>query len=411
MGADVLQAGERRSARIESLRALAALGVLWGHIVLFSLTLGGGSSSVDAMSWTERLVFGGGFGVCFFFALTGYLLFRPFAQAGLAGRGRVDLGRYAVNRALRILPLYYAVVVVVLLIEGPGASTWLRYLTFTQTLSTEIASSTIGVTWSLVVELQFYLLLPLIAVGIARLARGSLARAAALIAVLGAASLAIRYLKVYDVAAIDPRWRFSLPATFVFFTSGMLLALLRLQWEPGAPSWLRGIARRSDAWILASLPLWAIVLLGSYDLDALLWLASALTIGACVLPLEAGPLTRALAWPPLAALGVASYSLYLWHVPLLTALIDLGLSPGFGSLALVAVPLAIAASLLSFRGIEEPFLRLRRTWSRFAAGRSQPPAARERPSAAEPERTAGAASPAPLQASPVVTARGGGPSP
>lgn len=386
VSADVLQAGERRSARIESLRALAALGVLWGHVILFSLTFGGQFPAVEAMSWTERLIFGGGFGVYFFFALTGYLLFWPFAQALLAGNGRVDLGRYAINRALRILPLYYAVVVTVLLVEGATGSTWLRYLTFTQAFSTEIASSTIGVTWSLVVELQFYLLLPVLAVAVGRVSRGSLARAAALIAGLGIASLAIRYLKAYDVAAINAPWRFTLPATFVFFTSGMLLALLRLRWERGVPGGVRGIARLSDAWILASLPLWAIVLLGSYDLDALLWLASALTIGACVLPLRTGPLTRALAWPPLAALGVASYSLYLWHIPVLTALIDLGLSPGFASLALVAVPIAIAVALLSYRLVEAPFLRLRRRWSRFAAGQAEPAPPKPQPA---PGRFAG----------------------
>jgi peptidoglycan/LPS O-acetylase OafA/YrhL len=220
--------------------------------------------------------------------------------------------------------------------------------------------------------LQFYALLPLLALGVGRVAGRSLARAAAVIAAFGLASLAVRYLKVYDAAPIDPRWRLSIAATFVFFTAGMLLALLRLAWERRAPRWVRGPLASSDLWLLASVPVWTVVLLVDYDLDALLCPAAVLTIGACVLPLRHGPLTGALAWWPLAAVGVASYSLYLWHVPVLSALMSLGLPSRFASLTAVGIPLSILVALLSYRLIEEPFLRLRGTWSRYAAARTEP---------------------------------------
>jgi hypothetical protein len=92
-GQSIDQGGEQRSARIESLRALAAMAVLLGHVVAASLALNqavpGATSSADPV---EKLLFGGGYGVFFFFfALTGYLLFWPFVKrdfghgGGMAG--------------------------------------------------------------------------------------------------------------------------------------------------------------------------------------------------------------------------------------------------------------------------------------------------------------------------------------
>ena len=108
MGADsgrtVSQAGEQRSARIESLRAIAALAVLAGHVIVVAAP----TEVNDNLLY--KLLFGGGLGVFFFFGLTGYLIFWPFAQRYFGEGDTVDLGRYAVNRLVRILPLYYAVV-------------------------------------------------------------------------------------------------------------------------------------------------------------------------------------------------------------------------------------------------------------------------------------------------------------
>ena len=104
-GVRVDQAGEQRLARIESLRALAALGVLAGHAWGAHYAFGRGAMR----SLPARTIFGGGFGVFVFFALSGYLLYRPLVD-GDVRRRRVDLRRYAINRVLRTLPLYYAVV-------------------------------------------------------------------------------------------------------------------------------------------------------------------------------------------------------------------------------------------------------------------------------------------------------------
>ena len=177
-GAAVTQAGEIRSARIESLRALAALGVVVAHAWGAA---NGYLPQATQGTYFDRVIFGGGLGVLLFFALSGYLLFWPFAKRYWGDGKPIDLGRYALNRVLRIMPLYYVVVVVVLLFHGslstmlddPGAKDWLLHLTWSENFSRDTVATSPnamnGVVWSVVVELHFYLLLPLLAWVLAKL--------------------------------------------------------------------------------------------------------------------------------------------------------------------------------------------------------------------------------------------------
>ncbi len=120
----------------------------------------------------------------------------------------------------------------------------------------------------------------------------------------------------------------------------------------------------AQLWFGVSLLLWLPVLLISYDLDFLICAASFVAIAACVLPLRDGPLISVLDWRPLVAVGVASYNLYLWHLPVIETIED-GFSsvPSPAVLGLIGVPASIAIALISYRAIEAPFLRLRRRWS------------------------------------------------
>jgi peptidoglycan/LPS O-acetylase OafA/YrhL len=369
--ATIAQAGEVRSARVESLRALAAVAVLVGHALLIA------NAGLPPDSAKNRILIGGGLGVFLFFTLTGYLLWLPFA------RGGVDVVRYARNRALRILPLYWAVVAILYLVQPSGARTedWWRFALFLQNYSADTAARLDSPMWTLVVEVQFYVLLPLLALAISALARGSLARAAALVAALGLASFALRLDRVLLADGTDYTGvlgKFSLPTLFFFFTSGMLLALLRLHLErtgrrlPGTPS----------AWLLTAAGLWLLACV-DYEWEPVVYAAGFVTVGACVLPLGGGPgLARVLEWRPLAALGVASYSLYLWHVPVLlwvsgqTVVFEdsganrfAGAPDDFKAVLAGGLAAAIVVAAASYLVIERPFLRLRRRWAPTAAAR------------------------------------------
>jgi peptidoglycan/LPS O-acetylase OafA/YrhL len=344
-GARVDQAGEQRLARLESLRALAALGVLAGHV--WGVHHAFGPAATDTLA--GRVLFGGGYGVFVFFALSGYLLFRPLANAAFGGE-RVDLRRYALNRLLRTLPLYYVVVCVLLVVQEGGGTLgqWWRFLTLTENLFPTTALTVDGPIWSLLVELQFYALLPLIAVGLAWLARGSRRNAALLLLIAGPAGAALRIYLLNHRHVGDPRIVYSLLTTAFFFVPGMLLALAREVRLPGPLG-------SGDVWLLASIPVWLFVF-DDYSRTAWAAIASFLVVGGAALPLRHGPVVRALDWRPLALVGVASYSLYLWHMPIVETL-------GDHALLLLSVPVSLLVALVSYRVVEEPFLRLRRRWS------------------------------------------------
>ena len=360
-GEQTSQAGELRSARVESLRAIAALGVLSGHVYGFANTFA-------LTTFSDRLFLLGGFGVFLFFALSGYLIYWPFARRDFGGGAEIDYRRYGVNRALRILPLYWISVAIVLVWQADGGTgqQWLRFMLLSQNFYSGTIGSVNGVLWSVVVEVHFYLLLPILALGIGRVAKGSRRKGAAAIALCGLASLALWYFQV-DRHPANEVWRYSMPTTFYFFTGGMLLAILRTKWLEQRPAWLSSALGRADLWLLASVPLW-LVIARDYGIGWTAVLPCTLMVAACVLPLRPGRLVRVLDWRPLAALGVASYSLYVWHVPVLREVTSHSWAPTSTlGLAAVAIPISIAVALLSYRLIETPFLRLRRRWSTASA--------------------------------------------
>jgi peptidoglycan/LPS O-acetylase OafA/YrhL len=92
-------------------------------------------------------------------------------------------------------------------------------------------------------------------------------------------------------------------------------------------------------------------------------------------------LLRALDWRPLAILGLASYSLFVWHFPIVSALPAGSSWLHFAVLLPIGAVLSIAAALVSYWAIESPFLRLRRRWSSASAatGTSQGSNVEKRP--------------------------------
>jgi peptidoglycan/LPS O-acetylase OafA/YrhL len=179
-------AGPGHQNALDGLRAVAALAVLAFHVggqtgITFQGTLGGRLDSRADVA------------VAIFFVLSGLLLYRPWARATLAGTGtgtgtgtaagtgrRPSTRSYLWRRALRILPLYWVLVVVALIVYSPGhvdsPVTWLRWLTLTQIYDLapwwELPGPHgLAHVWSLATEVAFYLLLPLLAAALAAYAR------------------------------------------------------------------------------------------------------------------------------------------------------------------------------------------------------------------------------------------------
>jgi peptidoglycan/LPS O-acetylase OafA/YrhL len=374
----VVQSGEKRSAQIEALRALAALGVLAWHVLYRA-------DSLPPLGVVTRLAYAGQHGVYLFFALTGYLLFLPFARHIFAAGPRVNLAGYARNRALRILPLYYVVLATLLVIShgGGSAEQWWRFGTLTQSFYADTVINDVdGPMWSLAVEVQFYILLPLFGSALAAAPWRSARAAAATIVALGLVSASVWWLKVHQAGAPDFRWNFSFPATAFHFAPGMLLALARVRLEQQP---LR--LPPSSALFVGGVALWVVAAYSVSVAPLIVAQASFLLLGAVVLPTQRAGLVRLLEFRPLVLVGVASYSLYLWHYPIVVSLgrhTDLG----FFGLLLLALAVCLPIALLSYAVVERTFLRLRRPWGATAAEPPRDGPHRAPPPVVEPD-TAG----------------------
>jgi peptidoglycan/LPS O-acetylase OafA/YrhL len=340
------------------MRAVAALSVVMAHEWLFGHNYLG-----RAFTGLGRFGSGLGFGVMLFFALSGYLLYRPFARRHFGGGGALSVLTYARNRALRILPLYWVTVIVLLLLtqHGGSANQWWRFMTFSESFSLSTAQQVDGPMWSLVVEVHFYVLLPLLAWGLARLRHP--AAAAVVLIVLGGASAWFWHQHLSPAF----EWQYSLPATFFGFVPGMVLALLQTSWTKRRS----GILVQRDLWLAGGVGLWVVVCLWPVWEAPLVAGASFLALGAVVLPLEGGWFIRLLDLRPLALAGVASYSLYLWHVPIIEHVwAGHGLSISTGPLIWETLPVALVVAGLSYAVVERSALTLRGRW--FGAGPSPP---------------------------------------
>jgi peptidoglycan/LPS O-acetylase OafA/YrhL len=143
-----------RIAGLDALRALAVFLVLADH-----------------SGWAGPFglpVFDGGFGVMLFFVLSGFLITRGLLGE-LRDRDRIDLGRFYLRRAARLLPVFYAYLlagaILLTLIHRPvpwGAiwSSSVYVINYYQAF-TGAASHYLSHCWSLAVEEQFYMLWPL----------------------------------------------------------------------------------------------------------------------------------------------------------------------------------------------------------------------------------------------------------
>src|SRR5262249_23637331 len=107
-GSDRPRRSRARLAGFDGLRALAALAVLIAHF--------GVVTRLNLLSPIRAILGRLDIGVPVFFVISGFLLYRPFVDAHLAGKPRPELRTYLRHRALRIYPAYWAALIGALLI-------------------------------------------------------------------------------------------------------------------------------------------------------------------------------------------------------------------------------------------------------------------------------------------------------
>jgi peptidoglycan/LPS O-acetylase OafA/YrhL len=347
----------KRIPALDGLRGIAISLVLFWH---YSFVFRAEPHSIRAYLQAPAAI--GWSGVDLFFVLSGFLI----GGILIDSRGKHDYFlAFFRRRAVRILPLYFTVLFFgIAFFPGDAGPPFVALLSFTQNIWDAITGDMnfwFGHSWSLAVEEQFYLLLPLVIY---------FCPSRRLPTVIVAIAIAVPLYRLAVVQGFN-NWAVAnyvlLPARMDALSAGVLvaIALRSPSWRAWLTKhiWLAYVVTVAAAMvaITGTLRTWSNV--GSYwalgySFVALMY-AGALTIIVVKCPVWA---SRLLELPPLPQLGTLSFCIYLIHPLILwtclehvqTALIAFVLS----SLTIVGVAWA------SWRYLEGPLLSMERRMSR-----------------------------------------------
>jgi peptidoglycan/LPS O-acetylase OafA/YrhL len=377
----------------DGLRAIAVTSAILEHVGFVS-----GSEFGKRGEWYAPLVARLEIGPAIFFMISGFLLYRTFCAAAFAGRRPSRPRVFFRRRALRIIPAYWIALTGTLLFRnattmtaglnggfrGFTAMQLLSLYTLTQIYSQHWFYSGMSQSWTLAVEVSFYLMLPAYALLMRTLGarrdpdarlRLELAGAVALYLV----SIGWRTLVFYSGAlpAIAQHW---LPGYLDIFGLGMALAAVHA-WSAqtgGHIAVLEWFGRHADLCLVVAIACYLTVALGldlprriievtggrAYARNLLHSLVALFVLMPAVFgPQNVSLFRRFLRWRPVVYLGVVSYGVYLWHNNFLEqARIWCGF-PVFKGSFVMLLTITFAWSLLfasaSYFLVELPILRLK----------------------------------------------------
>jgi peptidoglycan/LPS O-acetylase OafA/YrhL len=317
-----------------------------------------------------------------FFALSAFVLWRPMVERIMTGQPAVRPADWFARRAVRILPVYWLAILATWATRNPRfPGDWrdlVEHLTFTETFDSKRIFYTDGPAWSVADEVIFYAFLGLVGWLLVRGAahRADSARRWLILSVpvtiwlvmlplIGYGTIAVRDVPVTHWALyFGPLlWSSS-------FGGGMLLAMAHVAYTR------RWGARPMPRWAVTGMRLAAV---GCYLAAASIvadtpsrlavfrivcGLSSAMLLASSVWSAEGSLWRRVVQARPLVFAAAISYSLYLWHEPVLMLMHShhmLSQEPGaFPLVAVVLLAVSAPVAYLSYRGIERPaaFMRL-----------------------------------------------------
>ncbi len=333
---------------IDGLRSVAILPVVATHVGI--------------------LLHGGFVGVDVFFVISGFLITKLIWGETLDGS--FSIANFYLRRIVRILPALFVMIAACLVVgffilypidySDLSKSAIAALLSLSNVYFWSVAGYfTDGAklkpllhTWSLGVEEQFYVLFPIILTLLARYAKRF---AVAIVALIVVASFVLSCLQLPG----DPRSTFYLlPARAWELGVGALLAMYPLSIAR------RPVVQQVAATLGLALIAGAVLLYtdrtpfpGPAALPPVL--GAALIIWAGGTNAERPWVNRLLSWAPIVFIGQISYSLYLWHWPVLTVARIVGELTPAGKVGVVALSFVLA--VLSWRFVERPFRKLRST--------------------------------------------------
>jgi peptidoglycan/LPS O-acetylase OafA/YrhL len=363
---------------IDGLRFIAISLVVFYHVLVFVRgTLGMGLGNTGTLAR----------GVEMFYVLSGFILAAPFAAYFLRGTRKVSLTRYFIRRVTRLEPPYLLCLVIYAVIkfaqEEPGmpGSTILRNTllgaVYLHDLVLGRPGMIVSVAWSLEVEVQFYLVMPLLAYVFA--VQPTWLRRAILI-----------------VAAIAPAFfqRIWLPAALMrndghllnfiqYFLAGLLLAdVWVVEWRNQSPPLRQGVFSVAD--LICLIGLSAILIVPRHDgsVTRLESLRESVGLPMVIFLIYLGVfrsvwMRRLMRLQWITLIGGMCYSIYLMHNLAIVALgriwqsvMPKSYQPAALLSCLVMPPFCLVVSAFYFRLIERPCMRKdwpQRLWLWFSS--------------------------------------------
>jgi len=362
---------------IDGLRGIAVLWVALFHFIV--LRPGDAATGAIVASPAGPLAANGYLGVDLFFLISGFLLAMPWFVHEAGHRAHPSAIAFYRRRFWRIVPAYYVQLAILFAIVLPllhGTRFWRSdlwvylYNLFAHVLflhnTTPLSSGSMqanGALWTLAVEAQFYLVLPIAMPLVVRWPRASLAVAIACAQAWRMASDTGLAPLVQLETWLGRPWQWpeavvryllahQLPSYLGHFALGIFLGR----------AWLARAARSTHPHALDAGATLAIVALGislarNWPTGPLAWTVAPLALAALLYASarEGTWVSAALSRGPLAFVGRVSYSMYLYHLPLLIVL-----APALDALQAAALPAYLAAAILagwiSWRFVERPWM-------------------------------------------------------
>lgn len=339
---------------LDGLRALAVLGVLAFH---------------------DNRLSGGFFGVDLFFVLSGYLI-----TGVLVSRHRTTFGHFWAQRVRRLIPSVLVLIVVVLIVyrvagdpsdwiparrDAPWAqfygANWHQIWLGTDYWDRFASPSPFEHLWSLAIEEQFYLVWPVIILGLLRVVRPALVTGT--MALLAVASGALMWGLSYDSSV--NRVYMGTDTRSMSLILGAFLAMPALQRFAGACAirWRRTVSLVCLVFITVLGVMWSCAAGDDQWLFRGEMHANAALSGLVILGVtySEGAVAWILSRRPLVAIGKLSYALYLWHWPVFIFLSERRTGIGGWTLTGLRLGATVALSVTSYLVIEKP-IRFNMEW-------------------------------------------------
>ncbi len=338
-----------------------------------------GAAVIAVLLFHGGVLKGGYLGVDLFFVLSGYLI-TSLLLAETARCGAIGLGGFWARRARRLLPALFLMLVAVCTyavfiarptelnhIRGDFLATlgyvanWHLVLAHYDYWRLFTSPSPLNHTWSLAIEEQFYVVWPLVALGVGFIVRRgrtaiSWARAMFFTSLFLSIASAAQALRIWQSSEGTVRIYYGTDTRAAAILFGAALASW-IAWRGAASSKRGRLSLEVLGFIATAVLVWAYFRLeqgGLYSGGLLICSLAATAVIAAITHPESGPLARAFSARPFVEAGIISYGLYLWHWPIYVWLnadrVGLNGWPLLG----VRIAVTLLVALLSYRFVEKP---------------------------------------------------------